>query len=163
MDAVTFSIGPRAALYSTQLLGLTHTSGHKVLATAGTAPPLAVMGKWAHSPAPWQDPSGLMQHVLPGESSQGILLAPPAFLFPKTASLVCVSSSPFTLVHSLRVPLGFGLGTSMFWVQFLQRHLSFVLVFLCPRSCPQYLSLGNESMLTTAGCQQFSGRQLCNS
>lgn len=71
--------------------------------------------------------------------------------------------SPFTLVHSVRVPLGFGLGTSMFWVQFLQRHLSFVLIFLCPSSCPQYLSLGNESILTTAGCQQFAGRQLCNS
>lgn len=49
MGAVIFTIGPRAALYCAQLLGLSRTTGHRVLATARTAPPLAMMGKWAHS------------------------------------------------------------------------------------------------------------------
>lgn len=109
MGAVIFSVGPCAALYCTQLLGLRHTSGHKVLTTAVTAPPLAMTGKWAHSPAPWQDPSELMQHVLPGESSQEILLVPPAFLLP-TQPHWCASVQPFYFSS-------FSAGTSGLWTR----------------------------------------------
>lgn len=52
MGAVIFTIGPLAALSCVQLLGLRHTSGQKVLAAAVTAGPLAMTGKWGHSPTP---------------------------------------------------------------------------------------------------------------
>lgn len=147
-------VAPPAAVCCAQLLGLRHTRGQKVLARAVTA-----------APQPWWGGGHSLLLLATGaprwEQSENSA-CPICFSSPKTASLVCVSSSPFTVAHSVRVPLGFGLGTSMFWVQFLQRHFSFVLVFLCPHLFPWYLSLDNYSV-QAAGCPQLAGRQLCNS
>lgn len=85
MGAVIFDIGPPATLYCTQLVGLTPASG-------ATPRLLVMVGKWTRSPAPWQDASGLtVQCALPGESSQGIPLAPSVIYFPLRQLHWCVS------------------------------------------------------------------------
>lgn len=121
-------------------------------------PALSHDGSGGHS---WQGAPGLMQHVLPGESSQGILLAPPAFLFPKSLTGVC-QFQPFYFSS-------FSAGTSGLWTWHINvpsaisseafelcSHFP-VPTFISPVSLPRQLIHA-----TTAGCPQLAGRQLCN-
>lgn len=69
-----------------------------------------MIGKWTHSPAPWQGASGLMQRVLPGGSAQGVMLVPSVFLFPQDGSTGVCGFQPFFLCS-------FSAGTSGLWTQ----------------------------------------------
>lgn len=97
MGAVIFNLGPPAALYCMQPLGLIPTSGAKGADAVLTPQLLVMIGKWTRSPTPWRDASGLMQRVLPAGSAQGIMLAPSGFLFPQASSTGVCGSQPFFL------------------------------------------------------------------
>lgn len=88
----------------------THQWSKRCADTVVTPQLLLVIGKWTCSPTPWQEASGLMQRVLPDESSQRILLAPSVFLFPQDSSTGVCQFQPFFFCS-------FSAGTSGLWTQ----------------------------------------------